>query len=735
MASRDTRNRRARLTSAYHELGQQLVSSKLRVVGNYTLHRTIGRGTYGKVRLATHRLTGTRVAVKQIPKRHIPSLIREIHHHRRLHHPHILQLYEVLQTESYVCMVTELCTGGELYDLVVERGSLSECEALHIFGQLCLGVSYIHEQGIVHRDLKLENILLDSEHNVKISDFGFTRAVEPHQWLDTRCGTMAYAPPEMLTGARYQGPAVDIWSLGVILYTLLCGYLPFDDESEAVMQHRIVHSAPELPGTLSPEAHDILTQLLHKDPSQRPSTRSLLHHSWLCTSSAAQGATDFMALLSEPQLPLFQSAMEQRLLTSLADAGISTGQLMHSVSTNACDAAGAFWWLLCHNAKQSGPTAVPKRSWDGGASLSLDEDGVTQRESDSCSSSVSSIRRRSFREDGQAHTMTLRLPDAEHPAPLSDGVSVSGAGHGLAPALPFTELPRGRDVDTTSRLAAFTVGPGAPGAAGQAYPWRSSLHMRRSPAMGTRSQPLSRTNSATACLSSQSSTEALPVYHDAITHHHSGYNLPFHMARRRSESTLWVQPRRVDRWHTPVRRRSMLGAPASVRLGTPDAVAPWNDGTAAGLPSSHPWAAPHGPTTPTSESTLPDMSPHAWRSPSTAVRLRRGWGLRARSRWSSTAGTTDEDEDTDWVDDDESAGPKYFVGGLGQRGVGRTGGADVAMVSVTRHDSPRGARMALYPWPARPPFGADRAPSVEVPRRRRRPEVQAIEEEEAETES
>jgi len=165
-------------------------------------------GTYGKVRIGTHRLTSTRVAIKQIPKEMSAQLTREIHHHRRLHHAHVTQLYEVLATENSIWLVTELCSGGELFDYLAEKGRLSEEETKKIFGQLCLATHYIHESGAVHRDLKLENVLLDDRCNVKIGDFGFTREFEHGRLLDTFCGTTGYAAPEMLLGQKYSGPGV-----------------------------------------------------------------------------------------------------------------------------------------------------------------------------------------------------------------------------------------------------------------------------------------------------------------------------------------------------------------------------------------------------------------------------------------------------------------------------------------------------------------------------------------------
>jgi serine/threonine protein kinase len=246
-----TINQKSALSAAYAELGKELNSGKLKSVGSYTLGRIIGEGTFGKVRLGTHRLTGTKVAIKQVPKSHSASLTREIHHHRRLHHPNVMQLYEVLATESYIWMVTELCPGGELYDYLVERGVMPEPEARRIFGQLCLAVAYVHDRGIVHRDLKLENVLLDERCNVKVGDFGFTREYEAKKLMETFCGTTGYAAPEMLAGRKYTGEEVDIWSLGVILYALLCGALPFDDDDDNVMKDKIMKGDYELPDELS----------------------------------------------------------------------------------------------------------------------------------------------------------------------------------------------------------------------------------------------------------------------------------------------------------------------------------------------------------------------------------------------------------------------------------------------------------------------------------------------------
>ncbi|KAF7760274.1 hypothetical protein Agabi119p4_10950 [Agaricus bisporus var. burnettii] len=275
-----SQNHRAQLANAYNELGRELSSSKIRVVGNYTLGKVIGEGTYGKVRMGTHRLTSTRVAIKQIPKAMSATLTREIHHHRQLHHPHVAQMFEVIATESSIWIVTELCCGGELFDYLLEKGRLTEDETRILFGQLCLAVAYLHESGIVHRDLKLENVLLDEHCRVKLGDFGFAREYDRNNFMQTFCGTTGYASPEMLEGKKYQGPEVDVWSLGIILYCLLTGTLPFDDDDEAVMRAKVIQGDYEDPLWLSLEARDLIKQILQRDVTKRITIPQIFLHPW-----------------------------------------------------------------------------------------------------------------------------------------------------------------------------------------------------------------------------------------------------------------------------------------------------------------------------------------------------------------------------------------------------------------------------------------------------------------------
>ncbi|BGP43647.1 hypothetical protein JCM10449v2_007692 [Rhodotorula kratochvilovae] len=326
------------LSAAYAALAVELTKTEIRSIGGYSLGRIIGEGTFGKVRLGVHRLTGTRVAIKQVPKS-LPSyspndpssplslLTREIHHHRRLRHPHVLALYELVATESSIYLVTELCSGGELFDYLVEscsappgQGGLALAETRRIFGQLVLGVAYLHGEGVVHRDLKLENVLLDENVNVKIADMGFGREFEKGRWLETKVGTLGYTAPEIVAGQRYLGEQVDIWSLGVILFALLTGSLPFDDDDESVMRSLILSCTYTIPSFLDPDAADLVSRILVADPLRRPSLREILAHPFF-TRVPASGpeVTSLPSTTAPPLAPPVPAASSSAPPTPLGD--------------------------------------------------------------------------------------------------------------------------------------------------------------------------------------------------------------------------------------------------------------------------------------------------------------------------------------------------------------------------------------------------------------------------------
>lgn len=255
--------------------------------GLYELHETIGSGGFAKVKLATHILTGEKVALKIMDKRQLgedlPRIYLEIEAMKQLAHQHVCKLYQVLETETKIFMVLEYCPGGELFDYIVERDRLEEDEARIFFRQITSAVAYVHNMGYAHRDLKPENLLLDDDQQLKLIDFGL--CANPSGGLDqhlaTCCGSPAYAAPELVSGRFYLGSEADIWSMGVLLYALLCGFLPFDDENLGILYRKIQAGAYENPEWLSPSSCDLLASMLQVDPKRRISVMQLLTHPWI----------------------------------------------------------------------------------------------------------------------------------------------------------------------------------------------------------------------------------------------------------------------------------------------------------------------------------------------------------------------------------------------------------------------------------------------------------------------
>eukprot|EP01138_Halocafeteria_seosinensis_P000460 gb/GECG01000474.1/.p1 GENE.gb/GECG01000474.1/~~gb/GECG01000474.1/.p1 ORF type:complete len:709 (+),score=87.39 gb/GECG01000474.1/:1-2127(+) len=255
-------------------------------IGLYKLSKTLGIGSFGKVKLGYHEKTGHKVAVKILNRVKIQQLEmqekvrREIANLKKFSHPHIIKLYEVIDTPSDIFVVMEFVSGGELFDYIVSRGKLSEAEARHFFQQIVAAIDYCHYHGVVHRDLKPENLLLDYNRNVKIADFGLSNSTVDGNFLKTSCGSPNYAAPEVISGSPYAGPEVDVWSCGVILYALLCGNLPFDDENIGNLFRKIKSGIYNLPTHLTDMARHLISSMLMVDPTKRISVAGIRSHPW-----------------------------------------------------------------------------------------------------------------------------------------------------------------------------------------------------------------------------------------------------------------------------------------------------------------------------------------------------------------------------------------------------------------------------------------------------------------------
>ena len=200
---------------------------------------------------------------------------------KMLDHPNIVKLYQVIETEKTLYLVMEYASGGEVFDYLVAHGRMKEKEARAKFRQIVSAVQYCHQKRIIHRDLKAENLLLDAEMNIKIADFGFSNEFVPGDKLDTFCGSPPYAAPELFQGKKYDGPEVDVWSLGVILYTLVSGSLPFDGANLKELRERVLRGKYRIPFYMSTDCENLLKKFLVLNPSKRASLETIMKDKWM----------------------------------------------------------------------------------------------------------------------------------------------------------------------------------------------------------------------------------------------------------------------------------------------------------------------------------------------------------------------------------------------------------------------------------------------------------------------
>ncbi|KAH6791562.1 CBL-interacting protein kinase 9 [Perilla frutescens var. hirtella] len=249
-------------------------------VGKYQLGKTLGQGSFAKVKFATNIQTGDRVAIKIIQRQHIK---REISTMKMIKHPNVVNLVEVMASKTKIYIVLEYVNGGELFDKIAKYGKLKEDAARKYFQQLINVVDYCHSRGVYHRDLKPENLLLDSYGTLKVSDFGlsaFSKQVREDGLLHTACGTPNYVAPEVLTDKGYDGTSADVWSCGVILFVLMAGYLPFDEPNLMALYKKIQRAEFSFPSWFSMGAKKLIKRILDPNPLTRMTIPEILENQW-----------------------------------------------------------------------------------------------------------------------------------------------------------------------------------------------------------------------------------------------------------------------------------------------------------------------------------------------------------------------------------------------------------------------------------------------------------------------
>uniref|UniRef100_A0A8C6U029 non-specific serine/threonine protein kinase n=1 Tax=Neogobius melanostomus TaxID=47308 RepID=A0A8C6U029_9GOBI len=307
-------------------------------VGNYRLLKTIGKGNFAKVKLARHILTGREV------RRHNPGLFREVRIMKILNHPNIVKLFEVIETERTLYLIMEYASGGEVFDYLVAHGRMKEKEARAKFRQIVSAVQYCHQKHIVHRDLKAENLLLDADMNIKIADFGFSNEFTMGNKLDTFCGSPPYAAPELFQGKKYDGPEVDVWSLGVILYTLVSGSLPFDGQNLKELRERVLRGKYRIPFYMSTDCENLLKRFLVLNPGKRGTLEQIMKDRWINSGFDEDELKPYI----EPELDI----TDQKRIDVMVGMGYSLDEIQESLGKMKYDEITATYLLLGRKASE-----------------------------------------------------------------------------------------------------------------------------------------------------------------------------------------------------------------------------------------------------------------------------------------------------------------------------------------------------------------------------------------------
>ncbi|XP_012252785.2 uncharacterized protein LOC105684192 isoform X2 [Athalia rosae] len=348
--------------------GVRLHNHKRKLKQRFDIIKKLGQGTYGKVQLGINKETGQEVAIKTIKKCKIETeadlirIRREIQIMSSVQHPNIIHIYEVFENREKMVLVMEYAAGGELYDYLSERKVLSEHEARRIFRQISTAVFYCHKHKICHRDLKLENILLDQIGNAKIADFGLSNVFDEQRLLSTFCGSPLYASPEIVKGTPYHGPEVDCWSLGVLLYTLVYGAMPFDGSNFKRLVKQISQSdyfEPKKPSPASPLIKDMLTVC----PTRRADVEKICTHWWV-NEGYEQNCLDIAEELAA------QTPVRLDLLLSLVPQSASADKLVVGDQQSAGDASAN---------NVSSETLAPTRCHSVGSLMELDQNNSERR--------------------------------------------------------------------------------------------------------------------------------------------------------------------------------------------------------------------------------------------------------------------------------------------------------------------------------------------------------------------
>lgn len=322
-----------------------------KIAGLYDLDKTLGRGHFAVVKLARHVFTGEKVAVKVIDKTKLDivatgHLFQEVRCMKLVQHPNIVRLYEVIDTQTKLYLILELGDGGDMFDYIMKHEEgLNEELAKKYFAQIVHAISYCHRLHVVHRDLKPENVVFfEKQGLVKLTDFGFSNKFQPGKKLTTSCGSLAYSAPEILLGDEYDAPAVDIWSLGVILFMLVCGQPPFQEVNDSETLTMIMDCKYIVPSHVSSACKDLIDRMLQRDPKRRASLEEIESHTWLQGVDPSPATKYTTPLVSHKNLSEEEhnSIIQRMVLGDIADRE----NIVEALETNKYNHITATYYLL-----------------------------------------------------------------------------------------------------------------------------------------------------------------------------------------------------------------------------------------------------------------------------------------------------------------------------------------------------------------------------------------------------
>ena len=350
----------------------------IKQIGNYTLGAEVGSGAFGKVVLGKHYLTGETVAIKILDKMILSQtpedyeLVRqEISILKIVRHKYIVQLYEILQTPQHIFIVMEYCEGKDLMDYILTKTRLSELESLKFFQQLINALFYLHSQNISHRDVKIDNMLLDRNKDLKLVDFGLSTKYTDDTLLDQPCGTVVYAAPEVLDGNEYHGMLADVWSSGIVLFGMTSGYLPFCDQDDEVNKKHVLEGKIDLPDFFSPMLKDLLKHMLDINPITRYTLQDIREHPWfnLNDTNLIPGI-----IIGYNLIPV-----DENILNLCVAYNCDRDKIENSVKNNRYDSGSALYYLLVRKITRKGFESVSDLSSDLFIDFILDDNNLVNK--------------------------------------------------------------------------------------------------------------------------------------------------------------------------------------------------------------------------------------------------------------------------------------------------------------------------------------------------------------------